>query len=63
MKASLSDYLLEEILNLDDLKQLFSHFAKLTDIDVSLHNIEGEEILSYRIHPERNICELVKARQ
>ncbi len=63
MKVALSEHRLEQVLDLDDLRTLFSHFAKLTDIDVSLHNQEGEEILAYRIHPENNICELVKTKQ
>ncbi|MDD3122611.1 MAG: PocR ligand-binding domain-containing protein [Candidatus Izemoplasmatales bacterium] len=63
MKVAISDFTLEQVLNLKDLEQLFSHFAKLTGIDVSLHDPEGREILAYRLNPEKNICELVKSRQ
>ncbi|MFA7076599.1 MAG: PocR ligand-binding domain-containing protein, partial [Candidatus Izemoplasmatales bacterium] len=63
MKIELSEYELNEILDFDDMKNLLSHFSKLTEIDVSLHNKEGEEVLSYRLKPENSICELVKNHQ
>ncbi|HOW38298.1 MAG TPA: PocR ligand-binding domain-containing protein, partial [Bacillota bacterium] len=63
MKIEYSDKRLDEVLDFQDLERLFANFAKLTGIDVSLHDIEGQEVLRYRIHPEKTICELVKTRQ
>ncbi|MFA5068001.1 MAG: PocR ligand-binding domain-containing protein [Candidatus Izemoplasmatales bacterium] len=63
MKVFLSDYKLDQVLDFSDLKHLFSHFANLTEIDVSLHDQEGSEILTYRVNPEKSICELVKEKQ
>jgi two-component system response regulator YesN len=63
VKIEYSDKRLDEVLDFQDLERLFANFAKLTGIDVSLHDIEGQEVLRYRIHPEKSICELVKARQ
>ena len=63
MNVRVSPYALSQVLDLKDLEQLFSHFANLTGIDVSLHDTEGEEILAYRIQGDNNICELVKSRQ
>ncbi|MDD3126958.1 MAG: PocR ligand-binding domain-containing protein [Candidatus Izemoplasmatales bacterium] len=63
MKVEFSPLQLEEVLNFDDLKSLFANFSKLTGIDVSLHSIGGDEVLSYRINPEKSICELVRKRQ
>jgi len=58
-----SEKKLNNILDFDDLKNLFRHFAKLTGIDVSLHDVDGEEILSYRIDPTKSICEQVKLKE
>jgi len=63
VKIEYSDKRLDEVLDFQDLERLFANFAKLTGIDVSLHDIEGQEVLRYRIHPEKTICELVKTRQ
>ncbi|MDD4069068.1 MAG: PocR ligand-binding domain-containing protein [Candidatus Izemoplasmatales bacterium] len=63
MNIELSKYELNEILDFSDMINLLSHFSKLTEIDVSLHSKEGEEVLSYRLQPENSICELVKNQQ
>ena len=43
MKLIVSEKKLHDVLDFDDLRNLFRHFAKLTGIDVSLHDVEGLE--------------------
>jgi len=63
MKVDVSAMKLNEVLNFSDLELLFANFSKLTGIDVSMHDIDGEEVLCYRINPTKSICELVKLKQ
>lgn len=39
---------------------MFKYFSILTDIDVSLHDINGEEIIAYRVNKEYCLCEIIK---
>lgn len=59
MKVNISNVSLEQVLDFDELKDLFKHFVSLTGIDVSLHNIQGQELFSHRVAPELSICEKV----
>ncbi len=60
MDIRFSEKKLSSIICADDILKLFKHFAELTGIDVSLHDTDGKEILSYRLNPSLSICELVK---
>jgi len=59
VKVNISNVSLEQVLDFDELKDLFKHFVSLTGIDVSLHNIQGQELFSHRVSPELSICEKV----
>lgn len=58
-KIEISEQNLKEILDYDELLILFKSFSILTGIDVSLHDVKGEEKLSYRINKEYCICEMI----
>jgi len=58
--VKISDKKLEEVLNFKELKQLFKHFSILTGVDVSLHDVEGNELFCNRLLPQKNICEYMK---
>ncbi|MBI9008504.1 MAG: helix-turn-helix domain-containing protein [Tenericutes bacterium] len=59
MNVKISKKKLSDVICFDDILNLFKHFTKLTGIDVSLHNVDGLEMLSYRSNPSLSICELV----
>lgn len=59
MDVVISERKLSSIICFEDVLNLFKHFTKLTGIDVSLHDVDGNEILSYRLNPKLSICELV----
>lgn len=63
MKIELSEKKLDEVLDFGDLERLFANFMKLTGIDVSLHDVDGHEVLRCRVHPEKTMCELVRTHQ
>lgn len=63
MKIEFSEKKLDEVLDFRDLELLFANFMKLTGIDVSLHDVDGHEVLRCRVHPEKTICELVRNKQ
>lgn len=63
MKVILSNNRLEDILDYSEILKIFKCFSNITGIDVALHNIEGEETLSYRKDKSRCICTLVKSNQ
>lgn len=56
MDTIISEKKLDAIISFKDVLNLFKHFTKLTGIDVSLHDVEGDEILSYRSNPALSIC-------
>lgn len=60
MVVKISDKKLEEVLDFNELTKLFKHFSILTGIDVSLHDVEGKELICNRLSPENNICEYMK---
>lgn len=60
MNIMLSDKQLKDIFNLNEMQNIFKYFSTLTGIDVSLYDINGAEVISYRIHNDNCICELLK---
>ena len=60
MNVKVSEKKLSKVLDLAKLQELFSHFSVLTGIDVSLHDVEGNELMANRLHIDANMCELVK---
>ena len=52
MVVKISDKKLEEVLDFNELTKLFKHFSILTGIDVSLHDVEGKELICNRLSPE-----------
>ena len=60
MNVQISNLILPQVLDFKELKELFGHFAELTNIDVSLHDVQGNELLSYRVNPKLSICEVIK---
>lgn len=56
----MSERKLDEVLDFKELENLFKHFSNLTGVDVSLHDIEGNELLYNRLLPQKNICEYMK---
>lgn len=60
MKITLSDKKLSDIFQYEELYKIFKCFSILTDIDVSLHDIYGNEELAFRLNREHCICEMVK---
>ncbi|MDD4120045.1 MAG: PocR ligand-binding domain-containing protein [Clostridia bacterium] len=60
MKIELSARKLEEIFDYKELLKIFKYFSILTSIDVSLHDVMGEEQLSYRVNSSNCMCEIVK---
>lgn len=59
MKVNISNLSLEQVLDFNELKDLFKHFVSLTGIDVSLHNVKGEELFSHRVSEKFSVCEKV----
>lgn len=62
VKIEVSDQNLEEILDFKELLDMFTHFTILTGVDVSLHDITGEELLSHRLNSENCLCEIIKTK-
>lgn len=60
MEVKVSKKLLSEVLDLKSLEKLFTHFSVLTGIDVSLHDVEGEELIANRLNRNASMCEIVK---
>ena len=60
MNVQISNLILPQVLDFKELKELFGHFAELTNIDVSLHDVQGNELLSYRVNAKLSICEVIK---
>ena len=60
MNVQISNLTLPQVLDFKELKELFRHFAELTKIDVALHDVQGNELLSYRVNPRLSICEVIK---
>lgn len=60
MKINLSEHNLSSIFNYEEMKKMFMCFSNITHIDVSLHDNDGNEQISYRVNEDNCICELIK---
>lgn len=60
MKKTLSQPLLKEVLNFAQVKELFDSFVQLTKIDVSLVDVNGNEVISNKLDKTKSICIVAK---
>lgn len=58
----MSERKLDEVLDFKELENLFKHFSNLTGVDVSLHDIEGNELLYNRLLPKKKYLRIHEAK-